>query len=246
MQSDAARDILLEAVTGANAIQNHKTRRAVVAALGEYRDPRVAAALIAIAKSDPSYAVESEACKSLAGQDATDEVITVLIANSQKQSWRDQVRTAAVEALGTLGDTRGIEPSMMLASYGQPFRSRSTGFEALGKLGRDNEKSRAQIRRFLLDHIDDPQERSARAAIAALGEIGDEKAIPDLEKLSNSGAPKDLRDRARESIDKIRKGGGESATVRGLRERIEALEKDREQRTRTEEDKAAPATAPGR
>ena len=92
MQTDAARDILLDAVS----IQDHKTRRAVVAAMGDYRDPRIAAALIEIAKSDQSYAVTAEACKGLGKQAVADDVIAALTAGSQKTSWRDQVRTGLV------------------------------------------------------------------------------------------------------------------------------------------------------
>lgn len=246
MQTDSARDILCVALGNGNPIANPKTRRAAAAALGQYRGAQVTETLLRFAKSDPGYAVEAEASKSLGHQEPTDEVIQVLLVNANKSSWRDQIRTAAIEALGQLGDPRGIKPATELASYGQPFRSRSTGIEALAKLGREDEPSRDEIRMFLITLLHDPQERASRAAISALGELRDEKAIPDLEKLANSSAPKDQRDRARAAIDTIRKGGGESETVRGLRERVEALEKDRDKRHRGDagESKPAPATAP--
>jgi aminopeptidase N len=250
MQADAARAILLEALGEGTVVAHHKVRRAVVEALGQYRHPDVARALVQFAQSDPSYAVEAEASKALGKQDPTDEVIAALVANADKNSWRDQIRTAAVEALGNLGDARGIEPSMKLASYGQPFRSRSTGCESLGKLARSmDEKQRDEIRHFLVPLMRDPQERSARAAINALGAAGDERAIEDLRRFADSSAPEELRHAARAAIDAIHARGGESATVRGLRERIEVLERDRDRHGGATEGKGpatAPATAPAR
>jgi len=252
MQSDPARTILLEALANGTTIPNHKVRRAVVEAIGQYRHPDVAKALLRFAQGDPSYAVESEASKALGKQDPTDEVVSALVANAQKQSWRDQIRSAAVEALGNLGDARGIEPSMKLAAYGQPFRSRSTGCEALGKIARSvDERQRDEIRKFLVGLIRDPQERPARAAITALGAGGDDRALVDLRKFADSSAPEELRQAARGAIDAINAKGGESATVRGLRERIEALERNRDAAARTgaaEEKPGAtpPATMPAR
>ena len=252
MQADGARAILLEALGDGTTIAHHRVRRAVVEALGQYRHPDVVKTLARFAHADPSYAVEAEASKALGKQDPTDDVLDALVANADKKSWRDQIRTAAVEALGNLGDARGIEPSMKLASYGQPFRSRSTGFEALGKLARGvDEKQRDEIRRFLLPLTRDPQERSARAAINALGAAGDERALDDLRRIADSSAPEELRQAARGAIDAINAKSGESTTVRSLRERIEALERDRDDRRRdgVAEDKVpatAPATAPAR
>jgi aminopeptidase N len=237
MQTDSARAILTAALANGTTIPHHKVRRAVVEALGQYRHPDVAKALVRYAQSDPSYAVEAEASKALGKQDPTEEVVRVLAANAEKKSWRDQIRTAAVEALGNLGDARGIESSMKLASYGQPFRSRSTGFESLGKLARSvDEKQRNEIRRFLVSLMRDPQERAARGAINALGAAGDDRAIDELRKFADSSAPDELRQAARGAIDAINAKGGESTTVRGLRERIEALERNREDK--------APATSP--
>jgi aminopeptidase N len=245
MQSDAAREVLLEALGNGNTVKDHKTRRAVVAAIGEYRHPNVAQTLIRFAKSDPSSAVEAEAAKALRRQDATDEVIEALLACAGKSSYRDQVRTAAVESLGMLGDARGIRAAMALGAYGQPFRSRATGLEALGRLGKDLEEKRNEIRDFLVPLLRDPQERAANAAIDALGAMGDEDAIPELERIAASSAPDDQRRRAREAIDNIRRGGGESETVRSLRQRIESLEKDRDGKVESKAPAAtAPATAP--
>ena len=86
----------------------------------------------------------------------------------------------------------------------------------------------------------DPQDRSARAAINALGAAGDDRAIEDLRRFADSSAPEELRQAARGAIDAIHAKGGESSTLRGLRERNEALERDREEKAPT----TSPATQP--
>ncbi|CAN5482780.1 hypothetical protein BH09PLA1_BH09PLA1_02030 [soil metagenome] len=139
--------------------------------------------------------------------------------------------------------------AMALGEYGQPFRSRSSGIEAVGKIGkRMDEKDAA--RKYLLALISDPQDRPALAAIRALGELGDEAAIADLKSLSQSSAATARREAASSAIDSIsKKAPTESAKVRSLRERIEALEKanDDAKRTRSREGESkdpVPATQP--
>src|SRR5689334_6627316 len=202
MQQPAARDILLDALREGKAIADHHVRRAAVEALGSYRDPVVVPTLIRFARSDPTYTVEAIATEALGKQNQTDGIVETLIANAKKPSYRDQIRTNAVEALGELSAARGLALAMDLGSYGQPFRSRPTGISAVAKIGRSLDK-KDDARQFLLKLLDDPQDRSASAAIRALGELGDDKAIPRLHAFADSSARKSLRDEAKSAIDAI-------------------------------------------
>jgi HEAT repeat protein len=63
------------------------------------------------------------------------------------------------------------------------------------------------------------------AAIRALGEMGDAKALPDLQKFADSSAmPNRLRE-ARSAIDAINNANGQSAVITDLRTRVDMLEK---------------------
>jgi aminopeptidase N len=248
MQQPAARDILLDALREGSAIADHHVRRAAVEALGSYRDPVVVPTLIRFAKSDPTYTIEAIATAALGKQTQTDQIVQTLMANAKKPSYRDQIRSNAVEALGALSAAGGLTLAMDLGAYGQPFRSRPTGIAAVAKIAHSHEK-KDDARQFFLKLLDDPQERSASAAIRALGELGDDKAIPQLKALADGSARKNLRDEARNAIDAINSRQGESGTVKGLRERIEALEKARAESekhtaTRGETKDQSPATAP--
>jgi aminopeptidase N len=232
MQHDGARDVLLDALS--SGVEGPKVRRAVVEALGKYRDPRVATALLPIARKDAAYDIEAAASMALGSQDPTDEIIETLLANSKKQSWRDQIRTAAVAALAELGDERGVAPAVALASYGQPYRSRANAIESLAKLAKNlpdsSSKSKDEIRELLVKLTRDPQDRAARSAVSALGELGDPKAVPALQKLADSASSDEIKHRARAAITAIHEKWGESTQVKSLRERIEALEREGKQR----------------
>ncbi len=227
MQHEQAREALLAGLREGALIREHRVRRAAVDALGRYRSPRVAETLIRLTRHDATYSVESAAARALGGQEVSDEVINTLLACAQKPSRGDVIRSAAVAALGDLGDPRGIDAALALAEYGQPYRSRPAGVAALGRLGQKGER-RAEIRRALLALVSDPQNRTADAAVAALGVLGDEEAIPDLERFAGGVAPENRRRAARDAVAAIRRKQGETAVLDSLRSRVEELEKARE------------------
>ena len=202
-QQDGGRDILLEALVDAATVAVHQVRVAAVNALANYTDDLAARTLLRFAKRDLTYSVEAAASSGLGNQDATDEIVETLLVNCKKPSWNDQIETAAVAALAQLGDPRGVEAARNLARYGRPYRSRPSGIAALGQLGRD-ESVRKDVRRVLVKLLYDPQDKSALAAIDALKAMGDEEAIPALEKYAESSAPADRRRRAEEAIKIIR------------------------------------------
>ena len=228
MQKDAARDILIDALSEQKGIENHKVRAAAVKALGTYRHPTVVPTLLRFAKQDATYTVEAEATEALGRQSPSDEIVKTLLANAQKTSPRDEIAEASVKALAELDDLRGLEPAITLAAYGAPTWGRSAAITALGQLGR-HESVRDRVRAILIDLINDPHLRPQVAVLRALGELGDEKAIPTLKAFASGSALEERRDLARRAIDKINKQSGESDVVRDLRARLEKLEKQREE-----------------
>lgn len=222
MQSPAAGDLLLATLADGKMVADHKVRRAVVEALGEYRTDEVASVLRRIATADASYSVEAAATESLGKQWPSDANRAVLLANVQKPAYRDVIRVAAAKALGQLADARDAGIVESVAAYGQPFRTRPAAIDALGEF-----KNQPAVREALIKLLADPQERARNNAIDALGKLGDEKAVADLQRLANSAADQPTRDRVRRAIEAINKRTGESSAVKDLRERVEKLEKAR-------------------
>jgi HEAT repeat protein len=169
--------------------------------------------------------VEAAACSALGKQQPDDEIVSLLLEKSNDTSWANRVRQSAVGALAALGDERGIEPAKKLAAYGGPFRARGTGIDALARLHLSASKERQkEIREFLLGQVNDPQERNAMSAIRALGATGDREAITGLQRLVSSGAHESRREAAREAIRQIEEQD-QTAVIRELRERLDAIEK---------------------
>lgn len=247
MQKDAARDILLKALQPGRAITDHRVRNAAVAALGRYRSPQVAETLLRFAREDATYTIEATATGALANQLYTPEILGVLLQSAEKPSHGEVIREAAVRTLAHLEETAGIEAARRLAAYGQPDRSRPVGIDALARLARrlDREKPaeralRKEIRDYLVSLLSDPQERSINAAINALATLGDAEAVGALELLAGSAAPADRRNAARDAIQRIRSGQGESSIISDLQARLRKLEEakdhaDREKILRTQE-----------
>lgn len=232
MQQPAARDLLLAAIEA--GIRDPRVRRPALDAIARYRDPQVAQLLLRYAKGDESYAVEAAASRGLGGQEATGEIVEALLVNAKKRSRDDQVRLAAIDALASLGDGRAFSAAMELARYGERAPSRPSGIHALAQLDLDDEQHEA-ARELLVSLLDDPQEGAVNAAIAALGELGDEEAIPALEKLAGGAGLEDRRSAARAAIDAIHREAGESRSTRDLRERVRKLEDFRREMERSKE-----------
>ena len=224
MRGEKARQALVAALGDPSRIADHKVRVEAVRALSKYRHAEVVPVLMRYAKGDATYTAEAEASVGLARQTRSEEVVAVVLENAKKPAGSDEYRRTVLKALAELDDARGAEPAMALARYGQRPPVREEAIRVLGKLGR-HESARESARAALVSLIGDPQPHVGEAVFAALGELGDEKAVPALQAFADGSAPREDRDAARKAVDEIRKKSGESAIVKDLKERVEKLEK---------------------
>ncbi len=227
MQQVAARDILIGELNKAGT--EPRVIRAMIEAVSKYRDKRVALGLGSMVTSGETITIKAAALAGLGRQEPTEEIIQALLENAKKPAFRDLLRTSAVRALADLAEPRGIEPAMALAAYGQPYRTRPRGIDAIARIGSVMEmKDRTPARKFLEKLLADPIENVQYAAAKALGDLGDEKAADALQAFADGSGPKNAKEVAREALDVLRKKNGEPAMVKDLRDRVEALEKARE------------------
>ncbi|MBL8878391.1 MAG: HEAT repeat domain-containing protein [Phycisphaerales bacterium] len=239
MQKDAARDILLKALSEDAAIADHKVRNAAIGALGRYRDRRVAETLVRFANKDTTYTVEATATGGLGNQLYSPAIREVLLQNAAKPSHGDSIRETAIRVLAGFEDPAAMDAAMKLAAYGQPDRGRPTGIDALARIARrfDRDKSedrakRRAVRELLVALLNDPETRSIDAAIGALGTLGDEEAIGALELVAGSAAPAGRRNAARDAVNRIRAANSDSSVIADMQARIRKLEEAREQADR--------------
>ena len=205
-------------------VPHPKVRRAVVAALGEFRhDETAAAALAPLAHRDPSYFVEAAAVQAIAKIRSRDALRTIRAA-LRKPSVEEVIRDRALRGLADLRDPAGIDLALQWTRWGRPQPARVAAVAALAQLIKADvapARKSAVVER-LCDLLKDRWLRVRLAAIAGLRTIGDARAIAPLE--TSITAELDGRGirAAREALAALR-GGGDKREITQLRDDLEEL-----------------------
>ncbi|MHC5005521.1 MAG: M1 family aminopeptidase, partial [Planctomycetota bacterium] len=155
--------------------------------------------LVRRAGEDESYATRVAAIDALASHQATEhaDLIAELV---HYDSQHQQVRGAALRALARLEDPRGLDLAMQYAAFGNEDRARSTAIGVIADLA---EHDRERAATFLLELLDDPEQRARRAAIRALGAIGDERARDPLRAIADSHRDPAFRATAERALQRM-------------------------------------------
>jgi aminopeptidase N len=217
IRGPAARDALIRGL----AVKHPKARRAVVRALGEFReDPAAAGALLSLLeKSDASYFVEGEAARSL-GKTRDPRAWDGLVKVRERPSHQEAIRCGAIDGIVATRDERALKLLVDETRLGLPMASRRAATAALGEL-----EGKREARERLEDLIDDPDFRIRHEAALQLGRLGDAKAIPLLERIpSRKDEDGRVKRRARESVRKL--GEGKPQAMEALRGEVDALRRE--------------------
>jgi len=159
-------------------------RQGLVELMGGFKDDSsVGAKLARIYREDKAYRVRGAALASLAQQKAPN-AFALLREAAATDSPDDRLRTAALRALGTLGNDEAVPLLVGWAEPGKPFAARSAAIAALGQLDKKNK----EITKKLLAYAQEPYQPVAYSALAAFGQRGDADSIASLEDLLNRGA----------------------------------------------------------
>ena len=209
-----------------------KVRREIVKALGEVKGEESEGTLREVIRLEPSYYVVADALKALgkiAGAGARADAIGALA----RASHREVIRVAAVDVLAMDDSMTGevqkevVERLVSLSGPANPLPVRLAAFRGLGKAGKGSDEA--------LNTLTEALEKSDVTlrceAIEALGELGDPRAVPALEKRRGKEIPVVFRDPVEaiaKALDRI--AGKTDADdlrkeVRELREKLETLEK---------------------
>lgn len=203
--TEAARGELLSGLEDAHS----SVRRAAISALGNYEDDAgTVAALVKVFRKDSSYYAQAAAVAALARVE-TEQAYDIAVEALELDSYRQVILDSAMTAFVTLKDPRGIDYALSWSAYGQPDYARVAAIRALAKLAPQAPKRRTEIRKYLVSLLEDPHFRARNAATKALGDLGDQKAIPALEARRERELDFGSSDVAREAIEKIREHDGE-------------------------------------
>jgi aminopeptidase N len=216
LRTPAARAALIDAL----GVKAPKARRAVVAALGQFRDDvQVGEALLALAKKgDPSVFVEGESARSL-GKVRAKGAFELLSTMLERPAFQDAVRCGALDGFAELHDPKAWKPVLAALAPGQPVFGRRTAVLTLAKLAEVAEKKTEAVER-IGQLLRDENFRVRLSAIDAASALGDERIIAAL-----SSTPfLDGREQrlAREAIRTLRSKapGKELVALRGDLEKV--------------------------
>ncbi|MCI0331442.1 MAG: HEAT repeat domain-containing protein [candidate division Zixibacteria bacterium] len=226
-----------------------RVRLNCVKALASFsEDAEVVGRLKQVFAADTSYAIVAEILTSISELGPPD-AFEFLQKGLLRSSHNEVISTAALKGLAELKDLKAADILFAHTLYGRPFPVRSASIEALGKLGHylgEDEglvasRLKEKIKKWLVALLGDPKYNARLAAIEALGTFGDEETIDELKKAEASETHYQLVKASRQAIESIRTGQkglvpldelrarleGLEDENKGLRQRIEALEKKR-------------------
>lgn len=208
-------------------IEHPKARRAIVAALGEFREPAAASALLSILeKDDPSYHVYAEACHSL-GKTRDERAFDALTkAATYEKSFNDVIPTGALDGLLQLENSRSVDAMKACAARGNSNRLRLNALMRIGKLGRLlDEREQHDVRRFLEDTLDETAFFPSIGAIGGLGALANTAAIPALRRKLNHAVDGRIQSRCRKVIEALAGKSTSDQQASKLRDELGELKK---------------------
>jgi HEAT repeat protein len=168
------------AADGANATP---VRLKALNALGALGIKGVTAGIAGLLRSDPDSAIRQEAAGCLGlcgGRSALRPLVTAMTADGDRR-----VRSAATWALGFLGDERAVPRLLeVLLDSTENGTVRGSAAEAIGHLAAA--PALPETTAGLLSAAKDPNIEVRFWAVFALGCVGGEDVVPDLERLARS------------------------------------------------------------
>ncbi|MCE9669141.1 HEAT repeat domain-containing protein [Myxococcus stipitatus] len=217
IRTPEARSRLLTAMN----VEHPRVRRAVVAALGEFRkDPDVASRLRSLVQAgDASYFVEAEAARSY-GKVRPADAVEVLEAVATRPSFQDVIASGAMDGLAESQDPAAFPLAVARTAYGQPAFLRRAATQAVAKLAEVAGRKREAVD-LLGDLLRDPMFRVQMGVFEAARTLGDRRLIPHLEGTPLSDAR--ARRAARETVRSLREGEPQTRELAALREEVDAL-----------------------
>ena len=228
---DIARDALIAGLQ----FENHKARRACVAALDSFHRDALAIDAVRpmVINGDPSYRVESAAIRTFASLEP-DDGLYVLKQVLVRDSRREVIRNAALSGLGRLRD---VEVVPILAEWTRPDKPRlcrPTAIRTLASVTNRmhiDEPTLLGIVDTLTDSLSDTGRRVRGAAVSALGAISEpalaKSALAALEALAANDPERRVRRSAERSIKAIQEGKPAQVQMAELRDDLkDALERN--------------------
>jgi aminopeptidase N len=230
-------DDALAALLRATNQPDARARNAVVNALGAFRQPAAAQALLAFTRTDTNPMIVANALRRL-GAHPSEEWRELVTRHLASNSYRQRLTEAAMDSLRRRDDESWILTLLETLRRRErelPAAVFNAGLGALAHLARHAQDRRAP-REFLAGLVNHPREQTRVAALTALGALGDPKALPVLEGFAGAAADLPEKKAADRALTALRGERAQSEEVGALRNEVQTLQKsERELRQQIEE-----------
>jgi len=215
----------MEALKRSASVSDPLVRRAVVAALGNFKDESVAELLAGILTGgqEKSYFVLADAATSL-GKSKSAKAFPALQAALNMPSWLEVVRVGALNGLAELGDERGVDLAIEYSAAGRPWHARPAAISTLGKFAGKAPKA-LTVLHDLAESEEAAQFTLQMAVIGALGEAKSPESKPVLSRLGKTVADGRIKRAIAETLSKLDGDkSGSTGEVSTLKSQVEGLE----------------------
>jgi HEAT repeat protein len=162
------------------------------------RTPGAEKILIAAAREEASELAAGAAIRAL-GTLRSPRAFETLTRALTRESHADRVRVAALDGLGSLGDSRAVPVALEHAPGGRPSNVRVAAIGALRDLGR----GQRVVASRLVALLEDPDPRVRRAAAGALGSLGEARTRGRLRESLGIEPIASVRREMAKAIEKI-------------------------------------------
>jgi aminopeptidase N len=218
----------LDALVASRQQKLPKVRRAIAAALGEFRidfDPgNVRAAEVLeqwVREGDASLFAEANAALAL-GRVRSLRAVEILTPVLDRRVFNDTIRARALEGLGATSDEAAYPVVESAITRKASFQSRRAAVTALGRLAEGTANAR-RARERLEAVLADPDFRVRMDAALALAELGDVRSISAIERARSAELDGRVKRRFRSAITQLREKGAPGDKLRKLGEEVERL-----------------------
>ncbi|MBS1790976.1 MAG: DUF3458 domain-containing protein [Acidobacteria bacterium] len=201
MGGDAARAALTECY---RSEKDSRVRRALVWALGNFKDEASTDFLRDVANKDESYFAVVASVRALANI-GSDKAFDSAKSTIKRTSWQEVIAASVFHGFAQAKDKRGIDLAIEHSKYGRPIPIRIAAIGCLGALGKELQKedNADKIVDQLIELTKDKHIRERVAAIRALGKIGNKRALPALREAEGRECLDQLKAAALDAIKSL-------------------------------------------
>ena len=216
------------AVLAANVQQpDARVRRQVVTSIGQFFAPETLPATIEMIEREKNPMIRASAIRSLSPY-PHERRKEIILQSLRTRSPRETLAAASIRVIRDLVNADYVAPLLaylMNEPNKIPAGVFAAGLDALARSGHEL-SDKTIVREFLVSQTIHPRQRLRRAAIQALGTLGDVHAIPQLERLAGGHDDHPDRGPAQSALTKLRQRETPNRQLKGLQEAIDTLKKN--------------------